>query len=205
MRRVSIIEAMVIDMNEAQVRTLEQVRQVLAGTQALQFSACADEQDRYEWIEHVLRRFGYRQLGRAERGSVLAYVQRLSGYSRAQVTRLVSRWVGGKPLVKQYRRAEHAFARKPGWSVSSWRSKSDVTRPRMPPPSQAMIRYFRLGSVAAETARGARAVPAAVAAMADEPRRKRRRESEVDMIAPSWQRRELDATRWAADVARIRP
>jgi hypothetical protein len=30
---VSIIEEMVIDMNEAQVRTVEQVRQVLAGTQ----------------------------------------------------------------------------------------------------------------------------------------------------------------------------
>ena len=29
---VPIIESMVIDMNEAQVRTLEQVRQVVAGT-----------------------------------------------------------------------------------------------------------------------------------------------------------------------------
>ena len=36
-RRESIIESMVIHMNEAQVRTLEQVRQVLAGTQALEF------------------------------------------------------------------------------------------------------------------------------------------------------------------------
>ena len=33
-RGVSIIGSMVIDMNEAQVRTLEQVRQVLGGTQA---------------------------------------------------------------------------------------------------------------------------------------------------------------------------
>jgi hypothetical protein len=30
---------MVIDMNEAQVRTLEQVRQVLAGTQVMEFQA----------------------------------------------------------------------------------------------------------------------------------------------------------------------
>jgi len=30
---------MVIDMNEAQVRTLDQVRQVLAGTQAMEFQA----------------------------------------------------------------------------------------------------------------------------------------------------------------------
>ena len=36
-RGESIIEPMVIDMNEAQVRTLEQARQVLEGTQALEF------------------------------------------------------------------------------------------------------------------------------------------------------------------------
>ena len=100
-------------MNEAQVHTLEQVRQVLAGTQALQFKAAADDEGRYRWIEQVLRRFGYRQLRRADRGAVLLYLGRLSGYSRAQVTRLVSRWVGGEvELAKQYRRPEHAFARR---------------------------------------------------------------------------------------------
>ena len=112
MRGASIIEAMVIDMNEAQVRTLEQVRQVVAGTQALEFRRAEDDEGRYGWIEQVLRRFEYRRLGRADKGAVLAYLQRLSGYSRAQLTRLVSRWMNGKPLVKNYRRPEHAFARR---------------------------------------------------------------------------------------------
>ena len=39
---MSINEAMVIDMNEAQVRTLEQVRLVVAGTQALEFRRAED-------------------------------------------------------------------------------------------------------------------------------------------------------------------
>ena len=103
---------MVIDMNEAQVRTLEQVRQVLEGTQALEFRRAEDDQGRYGWIDAVLRRFDYRQLPRGDRAPVLAYLQRLSGYSRAQLTRLVSRWVAGKPLVKRYRAPEHAFARR---------------------------------------------------------------------------------------------
>ena len=94
---------MVIDMNEAQVRTVEQVRQVLEGTQELQFRAAEDDEGRYRWIEAVLWRLDYRQLGRSDRGPVLAYLQRLSGYSRAQVTRLVSRWMAGKPLTKNYR------------------------------------------------------------------------------------------------------
>ena len=103
---------MVIDMDEAQVRSLEQVRQVLEGTQALEFRRAEDDEGCYAWIESVLRRFEYRQLKRCDRGCVLAYVQRLSGYSRAQVTRLVSRWVAGKRLVKEYRAPEHAFARR---------------------------------------------------------------------------------------------
>ena len=104
---------MVIDMNETQVRTLEQVRQVLEGTQALEFrTAEDDDEQRYAWIDQVLRRLGYRQLGRGDRGAVLAYLQRLSGYSRAQVTRLVSKWMAGKRLVKSYQAPEHAFARR---------------------------------------------------------------------------------------------
>jgi transposase InsO family protein len=103
---------MVIDMNETQVRSLAQVRQVLQGTQALQFRRPEDEAGRYAWIESVLERFAYRRLPRSDRGVVLAYVQRLSGYSRAQVTRLVSRHMAGRPLVKRYRAPAHAFARR---------------------------------------------------------------------------------------------
>ncbi|SOE53380.1 hypothetical protein SAMN05414139_00527 [Burkholderia sp. D7] len=63
-------------------------------------------------VDAVLRRVDYRQLGRPDRGAVLAYLRHLSGYSRATVTRLVSRWMARKPLVKQYRAPEHAFARR---------------------------------------------------------------------------------------------
>ena len=70
---------MVIDMNEAQVRTLAQVREVRAGTQAMEVQAAAGDAGRYAWIEAVLKRFDYRRLARADRGPVLAYFQRLSG------------------------------------------------------------------------------------------------------------------------------
>jgi hypothetical protein len=103
---------MVIDMNEAQVSTVDKMRQVLTGTQALEFRQAGDDAGRYAWIDAVLRRMDYRQLKRPERGVALAYLQRLSGYSRSQVTRLVSRWMARKPLVKQYRAPEHAFARR---------------------------------------------------------------------------------------------
>jgi hypothetical protein len=87
-------------MNEAQVRSLEQVRHMLEGTQSLEFRRAEDDQGRYAWSESVLRRFDYRRLPCAHRGPVLAYLQRLSGYSRAQITRLMSRRGAGKHVVK---------------------------------------------------------------------------------------------------------
>jgi transposase InsO family protein len=149
---------MVIDMNEAQVRTLEQVRQVLEGTQSLEFRQAEDDQGRYAWIESVLRRFDYRQLPRAHRGPVLSYVQRLSGYSRAQVTRLVSRWDAGKRLVKDYRAPAHAFARR--YTSADVALLADVDRAMgtMSGPATACVlrrqrdvfgdtRFERLGSI----------------------------------------------------------
>ena len=102
---------MVIDRNEVQARTFAQVRQVLAGTRAMALQAAADERGRYAWLESVLKRFEYHRLPRADRGPALAYLQRLSGYSRAQITRPVSRWDAGKPLVKNCGTPRHPFAR----------------------------------------------------------------------------------------------
>ena len=149
---------MVIDMNEAQVRTLEQVRQVLEGTQALEFRRAEDDQGCYGWIESVLRRFDYRQLPRPQRGPVLAYLQRLSGYSRAQVTRLVSRWTAGKRLVKEYRAPEHAFARRYTAADVALLAEVDRAMNTLSGPATACVlrrqrdvfgdvRFARLGSI----------------------------------------------------------
>ena len=107
-----IIGAMVIDMNEAQVRTLEQVRQIVAGTQTLEFKRSAWDTGRYDWISEVLRRFEYGRLKRPEKGVLRLYLQKFSGYSRAQLTRLIGQWMAGKALVKHYRAPGHAFARR---------------------------------------------------------------------------------------------
>lgn len=45
-----------------------------------------------------------------DRDTVRAYLQRLSGDGRAQINRLVTRWVSGQRLVKRYAAPQHAFA-----------------------------------------------------------------------------------------------
>ena len=49
--------------------------------------------DAYRHVERVLRRFSYRKPGKAEKGLVRRYLQRTTGRSRAQVTRLIGRYL----------------------------------------------------------------------------------------------------------------
>ena len=111
---------MVIDMDETRLRTIEQLQEFLRATPEVAFTAppagsAADDQ-RYEHISRVLARFDYPQRNKRERGVVLAYLRRTSGYSRAQLNRLVARWavnrVAQTPLLKRYRAPAAPFARK---------------------------------------------------------------------------------------------
>jgi transposase InsO family protein len=109
---------MVINMDEAKLRTIAQLQEFLSATQEVKFTGVSgqDDQQRYEHISRVLARFGYSSLGKADRGVVLAYLRCTSGYSRSQLTRLVGRWqsnrVASVPLAKRYARPVVPFARK---------------------------------------------------------------------------------------------
>jgi transposase InsO family protein len=111
---------MVIDMDETRLRTIEQLEDFLKATPEVAFTACGAggtaDSDRYEHISLVLTRFDYPQRNKRERGVVLAYLRRTSGYGRAQVNRLVARWADNRvaqhPLLKRYRAPAAPFARK---------------------------------------------------------------------------------------------
>jgi transposase InsO family protein len=107
---------MVINMNEERLDTIEQIEGFLAASALIEFSASGDDIDRYGHISRVLKRLDYPQRGKRERGVLLRYLQHTSGYSRAQVTRLVTRWQRNRlakvPLVKRYSGPAVPFARK---------------------------------------------------------------------------------------------
>ena len=104
-----MISGMVIDMNDNQFHTLEQLRAFLKGTIAVAFSVAARE--RYDFITRIVRRFGYARLRRAEKGVVLRFLERVSGYSRQQLTRLIERARQPGRLVKQYAARRQGFTR----------------------------------------------------------------------------------------------
>ncbi|MFC2060498.1 hypothetical protein ACFLTZ_05355 [Chloroflexota bacterium] len=96
-------------MNDERLKTIGQVKQFLTGSEALDFGGVTVE-ERYQWIETALVRFKYYQLKRAEKGAIRRYIKKVSGYSRAQVPRLIRGYNQRGQLRKiQYQR--HQFPR----------------------------------------------------------------------------------------------
>ena len=103
-------------MNETRLCTIEQIEQFLSASAQIEFSAHGDDAQRYEHISRVLKRFDYPRQGKREKGVLLKYLRHTSGYSRAQVTRLIAHWYTNRlaavPLTKRYCAPAAPFARK---------------------------------------------------------------------------------------------
>ena len=103
---------MVIDMNEQELNTVAQLRAFLTGTQEVHFEPIGKQSKRYEFIAAVVKRLRYGRLLRPEKVIVMRYLEGTTGYSRAQLNRLVRRARAGKTLVKRYTAPKKGFARK---------------------------------------------------------------------------------------------
>ena len=103
---------MVINMEEAKLATLEQIKAFLDGTSEVAFRIPKDE--RNQFIERVFKQFGYSPRGKADKGLLLRYIERMTGLSRQQVTRLVA----------QYRKHGKLSKRRPFRLISYWKRLS---------------------------------------------------------------------------------
>lgn len=79
------------------LKTLDDLRAFLAGSQGVEIQPPVREAcDAF--VGQTLKRFGYRRLGKAEKGLVWAYLAKVTGLSRARLTRLVGRVRDGEAL-----------------------------------------------------------------------------------------------------------
>jgi transposase InsO family protein len=74
------------------LKTVDQLRDFLCGTQAVAFSIISDKDDCYRWIQGELVKFRYLRCSRQDKGVVMRYLIKVSGYSRQQLTRLVAQY-----------------------------------------------------------------------------------------------------------------
>ena len=95
-------------MHEAEKLSLEQIRGFIAASEELRFEG-ESRSELYHWVERVLIEQQYASQGKVARGLLHRYIEKMTGLSRAQVTRLIASYTAsGRVRVVEYRR--HRFA-----------------------------------------------------------------------------------------------
>jgi hypothetical protein len=82
---------MVIMMNDSKLNKLAQIKSFLAETEAVEFNK-KSKKEAYCWIEETLKRFHYVILSKKEKGLIRRYLMKITGYSRAQLTRPITQY-----------------------------------------------------------------------------------------------------------------
>ena len=70
-------------MNANELTSIDQVRAFLAGTQRVAFEVAGDKQSRYDWIRRTLVKFDYLGCNKTDKGALMGYLVKVSGYSLA--------------------------------------------------------------------------------------------------------------------------
>ena len=97
-------------MNTRLIKTLQQVKELLQ--QAPNIEPGWESKDEcYQWVEATLQHFRYPAINRTDKGIIRRYLRVVTGYSRAQVSRLIKTWTttGG---LKRRQRTTNGFKQK---------------------------------------------------------------------------------------------
>ncbi len=93
-----------IRMNDAEKLSLEAMGRFVAASEEIRFEG-ENRRQLYGWVEQVLVEQQYARLGKASRGLVRRYLEKMTGLSRAQVTRLIGCYTAsGRVQATVYRR-----------------------------------------------------------------------------------------------------
>ena len=107
---------MLIQMDDSRLDTIVDIVGFLNESRKISF----EEQNQrgietYAWIEETLKKFRYVLSKKRDRGIIKKYIQKITGYSRSQVTRLITQFLQtGKIRVTEYRRNTFTKIYSPG-------------------------------------------------------------------------------------------
>lgn len=97
-------------MRESEKLSLEQIRAFLQASKEIHFQG-KQRKEIYEWVTGILQQHRYRQQGREVKGLLRSYLIKMTGLSRAQMTRLIGQYRDqGEVKELSYRR--HRFTSK---------------------------------------------------------------------------------------------
>jgi hypothetical protein len=102
---------MIIQMNDSKINTIEEVKEFLKSSEKVEFTI-TNQQEAYDWTKKVLIKFGYLgRLTKKEKGVLKRYIKHITGYSRAQVTRLIRQY-RKQGYIKNRQQRRNTFSKK---------------------------------------------------------------------------------------------
>ena len=87
-------------MEAAELIGLEKIRAFLEASEGVGFRG-RNREEVYGWVNATLRQQHYEELKRDNRGLVRRYVEKMTGLSRAQTTRLITVYLRGEEVKPQ--------------------------------------------------------------------------------------------------------
>ncbi|MCK4600044.1 hypothetical protein KAU37_09540, partial [Candidatus Bipolaricaulota bacterium] len=78
-------------MTDARVMRIDELKAFLASSDVLTFKGNSREET-YAWIERTLRTYSYFSRPRSEKGLIRSYMQKMTGMSASQLTRLINQF-----------------------------------------------------------------------------------------------------------------
>ena len=102
---------MILRLDIERLRTLEEVRDFLAGSEPVDFHF-TDRRGAYDFVTRALRRLNYGGLSKAHKGVVRRFVAKVTGWSRAQTTRLIGQYRKTGRIEDRRRGATRPFERR---------------------------------------------------------------------------------------------
>ncbi len=98
-------------LHSQRLQTVEEIRSFLNGATTFDFEP-QSRKESYSWIFDSLRQLRYGALSKADRGAVKAYLEKVSGLSRAQITRLIRQYRDSGRIRDRRGRPANAFCRR---------------------------------------------------------------------------------------------
>lgn len=98
---------MTITMNHSKKLSFQEIEKFLKGSSKLSFKGI-NKKESYQWIEDILDAYNYANLNRSEKGIIRAFIIKVSGYSRAQSTRLILHY-NQKGIIEKIKYERHKF------------------------------------------------------------------------------------------------
>jgi len=81
---------MTTQMDDSGIVTISQVEKLLAASKGLKLKS-ASRDDKYKWLEGILKRFEFFNLGRKAKGLLRKYMEQMTGISTSHLTRLINK------------------------------------------------------------------------------------------------------------------